>query len=79
MDTSLPSTNAVSAANLLRLGDLTGEVALSARARATVNAFEPEMLQHPWLFPGLLGAVVMARLGVETRGGHVGLQAARGF
>ncbi|KJZ75210.1 hypothetical protein HIM_05404 [Hirsutella minnesotensis 3608] len=64
MDTSLPSVNAVSAMNLFRLGGLLEDRAFSAHARATINAFEPEMLQHPWLFPGLLGAVVTARLGV---------------
>ncbi|KAM4065554.1 spermatogenesis-associated protein 20 [Hirsutella rhossiliensis] len=77
MDTSLPSTNAVSAANLFRLGALLDDAAFCARARAVVNAFEPEMLQHPWLFPGLLAAVVMARLGVEVSAVHVEYKAAR--
>lgn len=63
MDTSLPSVNAVSASNLFRLGSLLDDERYSALARGTVNAFEAEMLQHPWLFPGLLGAVVTARLG----------------
>lgn len=73
MDTSLPSTNAVSASNLFRLGALFDDAAFSARARATVDAFEPEMLQHPWLFPGLLAALVTARLGVndEARSVHI--------
>ncbi|KAL8295462.1 hypothetical protein RB597_008715 [Gaeumannomyces tritici] len=34
-------------------------------ARETVRAFEVEMLQYPWLFPGLLNNVVTARLGGE--------------
>lgn len=63
MDTSLPSVNAVAASNLFRLGALLDDETYSALARGTVNAFEAEMLQHPWLFPGLLGAVVTARLG----------------
>ncbi|KAF4587142.1 DUF255 domain protein [Ophiocordyceps camponoti-floridani] len=63
MDTSLPSINAVSAANLFRLGALVGCDGYSALARSTINAFEAELLQHPWLFPGLLGCVVTARLG----------------
>lgn len=63
MDTSLPSANAVSAANLFRLAALVDDDGYAALARATVNAFESEMLQHPWLFPGLLAGVVSARLG----------------
>ncbi|PFH59810.1 hypothetical protein XA68_11858 [Ophiocordyceps unilateralis] len=63
MDTSLPSTNAVSASNLFRLGT----DRYSALARGTVNAFEAEILQHPWLFPGLLASVVTARLGMGSR------------
>ncbi|KAF7549089.1 hypothetical protein G7Z17_g6623 [Cylindrodendrum hubeiense] len=65
MDTSLPSTNAVTVANLFSLADLLSDDALSALARQAINAFEVEMLQHPWLFPGLLSGVVAARLGVE--------------
>ena len=68
MDTSLPSTNATTAANLFRLANLLDDEALAATARQTINAFEAEMLQHPWLFPGLLGGVVAARLGVEKSG-----------
>lgn len=65
MDTSLPSTNAVAASNLFRLGALLADEEYATLARGTVNAFEAEMLQHPWLFPGLLGSVVTARLGVQ--------------
>lgn len=68
MDTSLPSTNATTTANLFRLSDLLKDEELAAIARQTINAFESEMLQHPWLFPGLLGGVVAARLGVEKPG-----------
>ncbi|OAA54901.1 DUF255 domain protein [Cordyceps fumosorosea ARSEF 2679] len=64
MDTSLPSTNAVSVSNLYRLGHVLEDQTFTAMARSSINAFEPEMLQHPWLFPGLLGGVVTARLGV---------------
>ncbi|KAK2591939.1 hypothetical protein QQS21_010381 [Conoideocrella luteorostrata] len=63
MDTSLPSVNAVAASNLFRLGALLDDERYTALAKSTVNAFEAEMLQHPWLFPGLLGGVVTARLG----------------
>jgi uncharacterized protein YyaL (SSP411 family) len=77
MDTSLPSTNAVSVSNLFRLGALLDDERFSALARATVNAFEAEMLQHPWLFPGLLAGVVTARLGAEAGGVQVGYKATR--
>ncbi|CAH0039913.1 unnamed protein product [Clonostachys solani] len=71
MDTSLPSTNSVSVTNLFRLGDLLADDKYTALARETVGAFEAEILQHPWLFPGLLLGVVTARLGVEKSGHEV--------
>lgn len=71
MDTSLPSVNAVAASNLFRLGALLDDERYSALARGTVNAFEAEMLQHPWLFPGLLSGVVTARLGPRESVGDV--------
>ncbi|KAF6808629.1 duf255 domain protein [Colletotrichum musicola] len=66
MDTALPSTNAVSASNLFRLGVTMGDEAYTALARETINAFEAEILQYPWLFPGLLSGVVTGRLGGQT-------------
>ncbi|RGP79615.1 hypothetical protein FLONG3_2363 [Fusarium longipes] len=65
MDTSLPSTNAVSVSNLFRLGSLLSDTGLVNRARQTINAFEVEVGQHPWLFPGMLGNVVTVRLGSQ--------------
>ncbi|KAF5658500.1 DUF255 domain-containing protein [Fusarium heterosporum] len=67
MDTSLPSTNAVSVANLFRLAAFLSDDDLAAKARQTINAFEVEVVQHPWLFPGLLSGVVTARLGNQSR------------
>ncbi|KAF4989230.1 hypothetical protein FGRMN_9243 [Fusarium graminum] len=67
MDTSLPSTNAVSVANLFRLAALYSDDDLAAKARQTINAFEVEVVQHPWLFPGLLSGVITARLGNQSR------------
>ena len=64
MDKSAPSTNAVAASNLFRLGALLGDDRLTAQAKETVNAFEAEVLQYPWLFVGLLGGIVAMRLGV---------------
>ncbi|XWW98318.1 hypothetical protein V2A60_006318 [Cordyceps javanica] len=78
MDTSLPSTNAVSVSNLYRLGTLLDDDIFTGMARTSINAFEPEMLQHPWLFPGLLGGVVTARLGAsKVRGEDVKYKATR--
>lgn len=65
MDTALPSTNAISVSNLFQLGDLLADDKFTSLARETIDAFEAEVLQHPWLFPGLLAGVVAARLGVE--------------
>ncbi|KHO01360.1 DUF255 domain protein [Metarhizium album ARSEF 1941] len=77
MDTSLPSINAVAASNLFRLGALLDDERYSSLARGTVNAFEAEMLQHPWLFPGLLGGVVTARLGLQGSVGDARYKAGR--
>jgi uncharacterized protein YyaL (SSP411 family) len=69
MDKSQPSTNAVSASNLFRLGSLLtnarGGEAYLLQAKQTVNAFEAEILQYPWLFVSLLNGVVTVRLGVK--------------
>ncbi|PHH76704.1 hypothetical protein CDD82_3888 [Ophiocordyceps australis] len=70
IDTALPATNAVSAQNLFWLAALLQNDAdtsahYDALARTTVDAFEAEILQHPWLFPGLLGGIVIARLGLQ--------------
>ena len=68
MDKSQPSTNAVTASNLLRLGSLTAEgapTAYSHLARETISAFESEILQYPWLFVSLLTSVVAVKLGVK--------------
>lgn len=62
MDTSVPSTNATSAWNLFRLGAMLNDERYTALAKETVAAFEAEMLQYPWLFPGLLPGVVASRL-----------------
>ncbi|KKF95500.1 Spermatogenesis-associated protein 20 [Ceratocystis platani] len=77
MDGILPSANAISAANLFSLGtmlaapgrtdtDKKKAVEYTALAKATVEAFEAELLHFPWLFPGLLACIVPYRLGVKT-------------
>ncbi|KAK8071723.1 hypothetical protein PG996_005071 [Apiospora saccharicola] len=77
MDTTQPSTNAVSTSNLIRLErlqpvpeehapDCPHEHYYLQMAKETINAFEPEMLQYPYLFPGLLSLVIQLRLGTAT-------------
>ncbi|KAK3372160.1 Six-hairpin glycosidase-like protein [Podospora didyma] len=65
MDKSQPSTNAVAASNLFRLGTVLGDKKYISQAKGTLNAFEAEILQYPWLFVSLLTGVVTARLGVK--------------
>jgi len=63
MDSSLPSINALAAANLFHLASLLDDDTYASLATGTVNAFEAELLQYPWLFPGMLVVVAKARLG----------------
>ncbi|KAI6362788.1 hypothetical protein MCOR25_006111 [Pyricularia grisea] len=85
MDTSQPSTNAVSASNLFRLTLILDNLENSINgtrnakrydygtlARETIKAFEVEMLQYPFLFTGLLTSVVSARLGGQATFINVG-------
>lgn len=65
MDKSQPSTNAVSASNLFRLGTSLAKPEYIHLAKETISAFESEILQYPWLFVSLLTGVVAARLGVK--------------
>ncbi|KAL9580403.1 MAG: hypothetical protein Q9203_006318, partial [Teloschistes exilis] len=65
MDAAEPSPNSLSARNLHRLASLLDDDAYLKLARETVAAFEAEVEQFPWCFAGLLGAVVMGRLGVS--------------
>lgn len=65
MDNAEPGTNGVSARNLDRLASLLEDDAYAIKARDTTHAFEAEMMQHPFLFPGMMDAVVAGRLGVR--------------
>jgi uncharacterized protein YyaL (SSP411 family) len=65
MDKSQPSTNAVSASNLFRLGTSRAKPEYMHLAKETISAFESEILQYPWLFVSLLTGVVAARLSVK--------------
>ncbi|OJD31859.1 uncharacterized protein BKCO1_4400078 [Diplodia corticola] len=66
MDNAEPSTNGISAANLYRLGALLEDADYVKRAKETCGAFEAEILQHPFLFPSMLGGIVALRLGVKS-------------
>ena len=66
MDTSEPSTNGTSASNLYRLSSILNEPAYSELAKRTIEAFESEILQYPWLFGSFMPAIIAGRLGVKT-------------
>jgi hypothetical protein len=61
-ESAVPSVNGVIARNLLRLSSLLEEDTYRVLARQTSHAFAVEILQHPFLFVGLLDAIV----GLET-------------
>ncbi|KAL2865363.1 thioredoxin domain-containing protein [Aspergillus lucknowensis] len=61
-ESAVPSVNGVIARNLLRLSSLLEEDGYRVLARQTCHSFAVEILQHPFLFVGLLDAIV----GLET-------------
>ncbi|KAI0551480.1 spermatogenesis-associated protein [Xylaria curta] len=63
IDGSQPSVNSVSVSNLFRLGALLNDQKYNYLAKASVNAFSAEILEHPNLFPGLLCGIIPWRLG----------------
>lgn len=68
-DNALPSPNGVIAMNLLYLSSYHNDTARDRyvkTARRTINAFAVEVIQHPFLFVTLLGAVVLESLGVKV-------------
>ncbi|KAF2182826.1 hypothetical protein K469DRAFT_584993 [Zopfia rhizophila CBS 207.26] len=65
MDNAEPGTNGVSARNLDKLGALLEDENYSHRARETASAFEAEIMQHPFLFAGMMDAVVVGKLGIR--------------
>ncbi|PGG99892.1 hypothetical protein AJ79_08374 [Helicocarpus griseus UAMH5409] len=71
-DAATPSTNGVIAQNLLRLSVLLEDENYKRLARETVNAFAVEIMQHPFLFVGLLDAIVGLEVGVKGVIGIVG-------
>ncbi|EXJ60866.1 hypothetical protein A1O7_05019 [Cladophialophora yegresii CBS 114405] len=75
-DTALPSPNGTICTNLLYLSSYIQSQSPSQQstttksyirhARATLDAFAVEILQHPFLYVTLLGALVMEQVGVKT-------------
>lgn len=66
LDNAEPSTNGLSARNLNRLGAMLEDEEYRTQAKRTLHSFEAEILQHPFLFVGLLDAVVVEQLGIRT-------------
>ncbi|KAF2097608.1 hypothetical protein NA57DRAFT_41719 [Rhizodiscina lignyota] len=66
MDNAEPSSNGISARNLNRLASILEDESYAQAASLTVDAFEAEVMQHPFLFTSLLSSVVAARLGTRN-------------
>ncbi|KAI9813975.1 MAG: hypothetical protein M1827_003439 [Pycnora praestabilis] len=66
MDSAEPSTNGVSAQNLYRLGSLFEDKDYTKLARKTCEAFEAEIIQHPFLFSSMLPSLVAGSLGMKS-------------
>lgn len=64
MDTAEPSTNGTSASNLYRLSRLLGDDAYAHQALETVESFESEILQYPWLFTSFMPSIVAGARGL---------------
>jgi len=65
MDASEPSTNGTSASNLYRLSSLLNDSSFAKKAKETVQSFESEILQYPWLFASFMPSVVTGQMGVR--------------
>jgi uncharacterized protein YyaL (SSP411 family) len=61
-ESATPSINGIIARNLLRLSSLLEDDDYRTLARQTCHSFAVEILQHPFLYVGLLDAIV----GLET-------------
>jgi uncharacterized protein YyaL (SSP411 family) len=71
-DSATPSANGIIAQNLLRLSALLEDDKYRTLAEQTCNAFSVEILQHPFLFVGLLDAIVSLEIGVKSVVGVLG-------
>lgn len=65
-ESATPSVNAVIARNLLRLAALVEDEGYRTLARQTCNSFAVEIMQHPFLFVGLLDVIVGLQIGTRT-------------
>jgi len=66
MDNAEPSTNGVSASNLNRLASILEDDDYRLKAKKTAEAFEAEVMQHPFLFTSMMDAVVVSKLGMSN-------------
>ncbi|KAM5458175.1 hypothetical protein MaudCBS49596_000087 [Microsporum audouinii] len=71
-DSATPSTNGVIAQNLLRLSSLLEDESYKVKARQTCNAFAVEIMQHPFLFVGMLDVIVGLEIGTKSITGVLG-------
>lgn len=65
-ESATPSVNGIIARNLLRLSSLVNDNGYRTLARQTCDSFSVEVLQHPFLFVGLLDAIVGLDLGTRN-------------
>lgn len=65
-ESATPSVNAVISRNLLRLAALLDDPEYVTLARQTLNSFSVEILQHPFLFVGMLDVIVGLQTGTRT-------------
>ncbi|KAJ5771019.1 uncharacterized protein N7511_003070 [Penicillium nucicola] len=65
-ESATPSVNGVIARNLLRLAALVEDESYRSLARQTCNSFSVEIIQHPFLFVGLLDVIVGLQIGTRT-------------
>ena len=65
-DNTEPSPNSLTALNLLHLSSLLSDTTYHSLALSTLNAFAVEVIQHPFLFVGMLRAVVASQVGIRN-------------
>ncbi|PLB36470.1 thioredoxin domain-containing protein [Aspergillus candidus] len=65
-ESATPSFNGVIARNLLRLGNLLEDDVYRTLARQTCHSFSVEIIQHPFLFVGLLDTIVGLEAGTRS-------------
>lgn len=65
-ESATPSVNAVISRNLLRLAALLDDPEYRTLARQTLNSFAVEIMQHPFLFVGMLDVIVGLQTGTRA-------------